>query len=285
MDVSTFNAAAQASRVSEAAARAAGVVVGEAGEMAEVREAAHLFGVVWGRNDDGLPFSTEVLRSMVHAGGAVTVARDDASGGLLGAAVLGISPGDETYSFVAAATPGSSDRGIGYAVKLRQRAWALERGLSVMRWTFDPLVTRNARLNLVKLGAHANEYLESFYGRMDDLLNLGDDSDRLVAVWPLNAPEVVAATEGTLGEPEHPPVDSEIVATGPDGEPAHRRVAGCHWIRAPRDIVNLRQTDGAAALAWRQTARAAFRSALADGLHADAITRDGWYRLTGKENR
>lgn len=252
--------------------------------MVELREIARLFEAVWGRNEDGAPFSTEVLRSIVHAGGAVTVARDSGSTRLLGAAVLGISPGDETYSFVAAAAPGCSDRGIGYAVKLRQRAWALERGMSVMRWTFDPLVSRNARFNLVKLGAHADEYIESFYGVMADLLNGGQESDRLVAVWPLESPKAVAATEGTLSEPGPPPADSDVLGSGPDGHPAHRHLDGNHWIRVPADIVELRAADGAAATAWRETVRTAFETALGQGLMADAITRDGWYHLVQKEN-
>lgn len=253
--------------------------------MVELREVVHLFEAVWGRNEDGAPFSTEVLRSIVHAGGAVTVARDSGSGNLLGAAVLGISPGDETYSFVAAAAPGWSDRGIGYAVKLRQRAWALERGMSVMRWTFDPLVSRNARFNLVKLGAHADEYIESFYGPMADLLNGGQESDRLVAVWPLESPKTVAATEGTLAEPDPPPTRSDVLASGPDGEPAHRQLDGSQWIRVPADIVRVRAADHAAATAWQETVRAAFQTAFSQGLRADAITRDGWYRLVRKETK
>lgn len=65
-------------------------------------------------------------------------------------AVFGQPGRQDTYSLVAAA-----DRGLGYAVKQAQRGWAMERGARTMRWTFDPLVGRNARFNLVKLGPPA----------------------------------------------------------------------------------------------------------------------------------
>ncbi len=68
------------------------------------------------------------------------------------------------HSHMAAVLPQAADRGIGTALKLHQRAWALRHEIDRIVWTFDPLVRRNARLNLTKLGGVGVEYLVDFYG-------------------------------------------------------------------------------------------------------------------------
>ena len=65
---------------------------------------------------------------------------------------------------------------VGHALKMHQRRWALERGLSTITWTFDPLVARNAYFNLAKLGATPVHYYEDFYGELGDELG-GDAPD------------------------------------------------------------------------------------------------------------
>ena len=85
-----------------------------------------------------------------------------------------------------AAVPGWQDRGVGRALKLAQRAHCLDVGIEEVRWTFDPMVARNARFNLVKLGAEATRLLPDFYGEMTDRLNR---DDRLLGEqqWPVVA--------------------------------------------------------------------------------------------------
>src|SRR4029453_7402172 len=87
-------------------------------------------------------------------------------------------------------------RNLGYAIKVHQRAWAIERGLETITWTFDPPIRRNAWFNLAKLGALPTEYLVDFYGPIGDLLNGSDESDRLYLTWRLGAPLAAAACEG-----------------------------------------------------------------------------------------
>ena len=82
----------------------------------------------------------------------------------------------------------NSRRNVGYALKLHQRAWALQRGIATITWTFDPLVRRNAYFNLAKLGVRATRYLPNFYGAMQDPINAGDDTDRLLVDWDLASP-------------------------------------------------------------------------------------------------
>jgi len=280
MNTSTFNAAAQARRVAETAAARADVTTTEVEEMADLRQVSHLWAQVWGRNDEGVPINSELLRSLAHAGGAVTVAHDR-EGALAGAAALVLGADGTTYSLIAGTRPGAADRGIGHALKLRQRSWALDRGLTTMRWTFDPLVGRNARFNLTKLGAAADDYVESFYGRMADDINAGDDADRLVALWRLDSPEAVAASEGTASEPGEPDLArGSVVAVGPDGNPAYAVDEAGAWCRVPRDVVALRRTDPAATAAWRRLVREAFADAFGRGLSATGMTRSSWYRFS-----
>lgn len=250
-------------------------------DMETLRAVAALFGSVWGRTPEGLPVSSELLRSLVHAGGLVSVARS--GGELVGAAALGRDEPGAGYGFIAAARPGLADRGVGFALKQHQRTWALERDITVLRWTFDPLVSRNARFNLTKLGAVARAYEPAFYGRMHDRLNGSDDADRLVPEWHLASPRAMAAAAGRPEEPGEPPlIDPSPTpdALGPDGAPADVVGVGERWVRVPRDIVELRRSDPGQAASWRSFVRERLGGALANGFVAVGVSRAGWYRLT-----
>jgi predicted GNAT superfamily acetyltransferase len=77
------------------------------------------------------------------------------------------------------------DRGVGRVLKLAQRDAAVARGVDRITWTFDPLQTRNAFLNLEKLGATADRYLRDFYGTTSSPLHAGG-TDRLWVTWHLH---------------------------------------------------------------------------------------------------
>ena len=143
--------------------------------------------------------------------------------------------------------------GIGRAIKLHQRAWAIERGLGRITWTFDPLVRRNAWFNIAVLGADVDAYLPSFYGEMSDAINAGDDSDRLLLAWDMSA-DVPATPRATVAIC----VDAELVPT-------------------PFDIVELRRCDPSAVAMWRGDTRRALASALDAGRRVLGFTRDGEY--------
>lgn len=271
-----------AERAAAAAADRAQVVVRPVEQIDQLAQVSELLESVWGRNTEGVPINREVMRSLAHAGGCTTAAFDR-DGALVGAAVL--SPDSDPtamYSLIAAAAPGSADRGIGYAVKLDQRAWALARGRNLIQWTFDPLVGRNARFNLAKLGAEAAEYEVSFYGQMsDDLNGDGDDNaDRLVARWVLNSRRATDAASGTVPELTGPAEEAEVVSAGPDGKPMVQRDETGHWIRVPTDIVALRRENPDEAKQWRFATREAFQTAFANGLIATHMTRQNYYQLT-----
>jgi predicted GNAT superfamily acetyltransferase len=184
------------------------------------------------------------------------------------------------YSLIAGAR--SSDRGVGFALKHAQRAWALGHGVTSMVWTYDPLSSRNARFNLVKLGAVALDYTVDFYGPMEDGINSGDETDRVTAVWALAGPRAVAAAEGRqtdVAGPD-PAITTGRADAAPDGGPLTAHDEGGLWCRVPTDIVAVRRQDPDLASRWRSAVREVFVAAFAHGLAATSMTRDGWYRLT-----
>ncbi|WP_329598385.1 chorismate synthase [Streptomyces pseudovenezuelae] len=248
-----------------------GVSIRTVHDVAGLAAVSAYFGEVWRTPRTAPPYPAEVLHSLVHAGGAVHAAHDGQRLAGACAAVFGPPGSREAYSLVAAAEPG-----LGQAVKQAQRAWALGLGARTMRWTFDPLVARNARFNLAKLGAAGTEYLVDFYGPMRDGVNAGDESDRLTVTWDLAAP----AGPYDPGDREAAPATHRA----PDGEPLARRdLAGLHvWCRVPDDVVRLRAADPALALRWRRAVREVFTEAFAQGFRATGMSRDSWYTLTRK---
>jgi predicted GNAT superfamily acetyltransferase len=95
------------------------------------------------------------------------------------------------HSHMTAVLDGYRDRKIGQRLKLFQRKDALARGISLIEWTFDPLVTKNAYFNFMRLGAIARRYLPNVYGITTSPLHASLPTDRLVAEWHLRSPRVL----------------------------------------------------------------------------------------------
>jgi predicted GNAT superfamily acetyltransferase len=86
--------------------------------------------------------------------------------------------------------PDYRDRGVGFALKRAQWQMVRHQGLDHVTWTYDPLLSRNAYLNIAKLGAVCNSYRRSEYGDMRDGLNAGLPSDRFQVDWWINTRRV-----------------------------------------------------------------------------------------------
>jgi len=228
---------------------------------------------VWGTP----PLDGHMLRALELAGSYVSVAEagDELLGMCLG--IVGIQ-GDHRHlhSHLLAVDPAHRRAGVGRELKRHQRQWCLERGIPVVSWTFDPLVHANARFNLQHLGARAPAYLVALYGDMDDDINRGDASDRLLAGWDLRSPRAVHALDGPLAAP---PLDGAGVALADvDGRPEARDTdAPVRLVATPEDAVSLRRDDPDLAAAWRHAVRAAMQRAFADGLVPVAVTDDRCY--------
>lgn len=218
-------------------------------DPSDMNRAVTLFSQVWGSVTPLV--GVELLRAVEHAGGYVAAAFLDEQivGGSLG--FLGRHADQPSlHSHITGLLPGVRSTGLGRTMKLHQRAWAADHGLAWVTWTFDPLVRRNAWFNLGVLGADVHEYLVDFYGPIDDAINAGDESDRLLVAWPTGG-----------GEP-----------TG-GGRTTGDTVA----VPTPDDIVVLRRTDTAAATAWRHRLRDELGGRLTLGGRVVGFTRAGDY--------
>ncbi|NUW35686.1 hypothetical protein HTZ77_30295 [Nonomuraea sp. SMC257] len=266
---------ASATETATRAATRAGVRIHLAEDLPTLETVSRFLAGVWQTPASRPPFTPDVLRAFAHTGGAVHYA-SDGHGVAAASVLLFCSPASRAvYSMIAAA--GTSDRGVGFALKQAQRAWALERGAARMIWTFDPLVSRNARFNLAKLGATATEYTVDFYGPIDDVINGHDETDRLTAVWPLSDPRPAHLAGLDLGSVELDP------RLAPDGEPFSARDESGHWCRVPHDIVTTRRQDRRLAAEWRTAVREVLLPVFEAGFTATGFSTSGWYRLTGKE--
>jgi predicted GNAT superfamily acetyltransferase len=282
-DPVTDEALEVARRHARSAAAAAGVRIEPVAEPRRLRAVADLFAQVWSTSPGHDPLASDVLRAIAHAGGAVHVAYKGSRAVGAAVAIFGPPRSGMVYSLIAATR--RSDRGVGLAVKQHQRAWALGHGAHSMVWTFDPLVGRNARFNLVKLGAVAPTYLVDFYGPLDDGVNAGDETDRLTVVWSLTGGRANDAAEGRYPEAEGPDLDIAAADSrlAPDGGLLVARDADSVWCRVPADIVTVRGAHPQIAAQWRTAVRDIFLSAIEEGFVATVMTRDGWYHLTRKE--
>lgn len=212
----------------------AGIEIRPLDTVEEIAEASRVLAEVWGSAASGMP--ADLLRALAHSGNYVVGLYDGerligASAGFFG------PPASRTmHSHITGVLPGYQARGLGRALKQHQREWAFARDVGHITWTFDPLIARNAHFNLLILGARVTDYLVDHYGRLEDDLNRGDESDRLMVSWALAAPRA------------DNPLD--VVASVP----------------IPRDIETLRLESPEDAAAWRVRVRDRFLELLADGL-------------------
>jgi predicted GNAT superfamily acetyltransferase len=250
-------------------------------EARDLREVMALFDEVWGGSVAGHT-SFEQLRSLAHGGNYVSAAYD-LDGSMIGAAAGFFSEplGVAMHSHVTGVVSSALGRHVGFAIKLHQRAWALERGLREITWLFDPLVQRTAHFNFNTLRARGSEYIVDFYGT-----DWGTDpdplgSDRLLLTWWLDSPDVVRACDPDLtpSRPSKPsfadlPFLLQDAASGPVvNEIDHRRVR----VAVPRDIARLRSTDPGLARRWRLAVRDTLGEALTSGGRVLGFVPDGWY--------
>ena len=199
-----------------------------------------IFDKTWAM-DAGTEITPNLLQAMIHSGAYLSGAFVD--GECVGAAFAfpATTGGLHLHSHMTAVLDSFRDKGIGYALKVDQYKWAKQNNYKEITWTFDPLVARNAKLNVLKLGVDISAYYPNFYGDMPDELNAGDESDRVMASL-----KVVGDT----------PTSRSVIST-PDKSAV--------LIAIPDDIVAIRGKDLAENLRWRRSVRDEFVSALARG--------------------
>jgi len=170
------------------------------------------------------------------------------------------------WSDMLAVRPEARGMRVGERLKQYQRAQCLTVGARTMYWTFDPLVARNAHLNLMRLGARAAEYAVSLYGsNTGSPLHGALETDRWIAAWDL-----------TVDTPTVPTVHSSgtfVVRMAASGElPASLAFTDDDVVRVavPVDHTMLSHEQR---VAWRAATRAAFLHYLECGYTVQSFQR------------
>jgi len=199
-----------------------------------------IFDQTWAM-DSGTEITPNLLQAMIHSGAYLSGAFIDEK--CVGAAFAfpATTEGLHLHSHMTAVLDKYRDKGIGYSLKIDQWQWAKKNNYKEITWTFDPLVARNAKLNLIKLGGDISVYYPNFYGDMPDALNAGDESDRVMASWKVVGDQPVAKS----------------VITNPDKADT--------LIKIPQDIVAIRREDISENLKWRHKVREEFMRAFEKG--------------------
>ena len=287
----------QAGRAAAAAAAGAGVQVRPLETLEQMTAACVVFDRVWDIGPDEVSeVQPALLRALGHGGNYLFGAYRVDTGELVGASVAFFTEplGAAMHSHITGVLGEAAGTGVGGALKWHQRQWALERGLTRVTWTFDPLIARNAYFNLTRLGARAEIYFVDFYGPLDDGPNRGQPTDRAEVVWDLSSGPAVdagrVAREGLHGGAGFD-VDALLHAgtpvrlrVGPSGEPVPGESPApgdrAVLVGIPTDIEAVRRTDPATALAWRVQLRAALSSLMVGtAWQITGFARSGWYLL------
>lgn len=225
--------------------------------------------------------------------GGVCAGAFDARGRLLGFVfgMTGVEHGRLVHwSDMLAVRPELRDQGIGRRLKEFQRDTLLAIGVERIYWTYDPLVARNAHLNINRLGVQVVEYVPDMYGsETDSVLHRGIGSDRFVVAWRIAEPSVWRAAS-TGATSDTPPRASSVAADAahearivnaadargvptppalPDApaEPVLR-------VEIPLEIARVQSASLDIAARWRATTRAAFTWAFAHGYEVTGFVRE-----------
>lgn len=254
-------------------------------DEAAARLIAHAGDQIWGPRGT---LACNELRALMHAGDPVHLAldltRDDHPVAGFAVGFLGWSPVLHVHSHQVGVLAGHRRRGVGFALKLAQRHTALSHGITDMRWTFDPLVRRNVAFNLRALGARAASFHVEFYGAMDDVINGGDASDRLEALWALDRP-LPPRTSGSNAVPDGDASTTPLVLVEHDGRPELTGVDPCPGavMAVPADYESLRRQDRSLSSAWRAASREVLRTAYGTGLRIGRVTDAGYQFVAADE--
>ena len=244
---------------------------------------------IWGpAYDDVVP--VPILAVSVHSGGILIGAFDE--GRMIGFvySLPGIKDGKPTqWSHMAGVLPGYQSRGLGYQLKLLQRERALNAGLDLVQWTYDPLQAMNAHLNFAKLGVVCDEYAVNIYGVSASPLHGGNPTDRFVADWFVRDARVEERLRGAA------PLASVMTV-----EPAGRARPAGEWlepaivdltlttkrisVEIPMGFTDMLSQAPELALSWRMATREIFTTYFHRGYRAvefflDRPSRKGAYLM------
>lgn len=259
----------------------------------ELRAVEDLQQGVWGMPHlDVVP--SHQLVAATRSGGVVLGAFS-AERGLIGFCYgfVGLREGELVFhSHLAGVLPEYRSSDVGFRLKRAQRQVALDLGIERMVWTFDPLMSLNAKFNLHKLGVVARRYYVNYYGEMTDALNRGLPSDRVEVDWWLRDARVVSLMSGQRQAQAWDAVPALTAIPHPlgtaPGEPVLHLRDPVIRLQIPTVLPQLKERAPQLAVAWRAVTRQVFLHYFSRGYAAvDFVVEDrdgertGYYVLQG----
>lgn len=254
--------------------------------MEEIEQIRELEGKIWGM-ETAVP--THQTSTAIKNGGIMI-------GAYAGDQLIGFSYGfagyDNGKSYLCSHMLGIDEayrsQGIGEMLKRKQREIAIEKGYDMMQWTYDPLETRNAYLNLTKLNGICDTYIENCYGEMRDGLNDGLPSDRFEIHWHLTSPYVVEKHTLNIENP----VNLNSITFNQAGLAvfkAHEEqtlTEQFYSVAVPLDIQGLKVASHELAMDWRLQTRTLFQKLFHAGyaaINLNVYENHGEYIFTQKD--
>lgn len=254
----------------------------------EMNAVEELQGIVWpGSEVEIVP--AHLLITAAHNGGLVIGAYLPGPGngemnrligfvfGFVGLYFTPDGPRPKHCSHMLGVLPDYRDAGLGFALKRAQWQMVRHQGIDRITWTYDPLLSRNAHLNIARLGAVCDQYRRNVYGALRDGLNAGLETDRFEVDWWVNTQRVQRrlgkrprrrldlahflaagarilnpALENDQGWPAPPASPPDLPSHGAGGN------SPLVLLEIPPDFLALKAADAALALAWRMSSRTLF---------------------------
>ena len=221
----------------------------------------------------GAGFTEKIPAAMLlvaqKLGGVSSGAFDD-EGTMLGFVfgVTGLRDGKIVHwSDMLAVRPDAQGQHLGQQLKEHQREHCRALGIETIYWTFDPLVGRNAHLNLNRMGARVEEFVVALYGEGTNSLLQGNmPTDRFIISWAVDPARGASALDALP--------DGVPLVVGPNAEELPLADASHVGVRAPRDITALVAQDLEFARRWRAATRRAFTHYLSSGYRVRGFRAD-----------
>jgi predicted GNAT superfamily acetyltransferase len=230
---------------------------------------------VWGYSDGDDVVPAAILLVSAKRGG-ILLGAFDGSAEMVGFvySLAAMKDGRPTqWSHMLGVVPSARDAGLGGELKKEQRRRALEMGITLIEWTFDPMQALNAHLNFAKLGVVVEEYIENLYGDSSSPLHLGTPTDRFIAQWRLDAPHVVRRLQSpalAMLRDEQSFTAPAVLSVESVGGRLVPRLGdmpdvGRVTIEIPERFGDIMASDRALAVEWRLATREAFTTYLKRG--------------------
>jgi len=240
------------------------VVLRELASAEEFIETMDVSKAAWGFADRSVSPATDLIAS-THAGGLTAGAFEN---GVMLGFVHGIprTNRDEPchHSHLLAVRPAAQGRGLSTLLKLFQRNWCLDHGISLVTWTYDPFLLKNAKLNIGRLRGTVRRILPNFYGAIGGIY--GDlPTDRFEIAWRLDDPLVERAARGEIHP--HPVAPRGLPVATPRRLPSAPRLL----LPFPAGAPGIYRTDPAGSLRARKSFAKMANELFARGFHATGV--------------